>query len=244
MSISINYIRNATLFLLNKSNLGYIGALEFDVFCSLAQQDIYENLFFQYNQFINRQNKRLVGGEYADLPKNIREQIDYYAEYTTNTNLTYNAIKNTWDFIGNDLYRVENLSLVETLTNKKIDVQEVSKRELNVMINSQNVSPSLLFPVYERIGSSFRTYPILPNTHYLEMFYLRSLKKPKWTFINVNGNPLYDGSASDLQDIDLHESLMIPFLTKVLNYCSVSIREPEVEQYVNSEEGKKMAIQQ
>jgi len=73
---------------------------------------------------------------------------------------------------------------------------------------------------------------------------LRSPRNPKWTYTNVAGNPVFNPSASDLQDIDLHESLMIPFLTKVLNYCSVSIREPEVEQYVNSEEGKKMAIQQ
>jgi len=85
--ISINFIRNATLFILNKSNLGYVGASEFDIFCNLAQRDIYENLFFQYNQMLNRENKRLTGSEYANLPKNIQEQIDYYATYSRQENL-------------------------------------------------------------------------------------------------------------------------------------------------------------
>lgn len=242
--INVNFVRNATLFILNKSNLGYIGTTEFDTFCALAQQDIFENLFFQYNQFINRQNKRLTGTEYADLPKNLREQIDVFAEYTNASNFTYNSSTNLWNFIGTDLYRAENLSLVKISNNKKIDIEEVSKRKLNVMNNSDLTKPSLLFPVYEKISNAFRVYPIAPSTHFVEMFYLRSPKAPKWTFNMVGGNPIYNASASDLQHIELHPSLLIPFITKVLSYCSVSIREQEVEQYVNSEEGKKMAIQQ
>lgn len=242
--ISVNYIRNATLFILNKSNLGYVAPSEFDIFCGLAVRDIYENLFYQYNQFINKQNKRLTGSEYSNIPKNIQEQIDYYASYTNNTNFVYDSVKGTWSYTGNDLYRSENLSLVEIATQKKIDVELVSKSQLNVLKNSPMTTPSLLFPAYTKIMDEFKVVPTVPSTHTLELFYLRSPRNPKWTYTNVAGNPVFNPSASDLQDIDLHESLMIPFLTKVLNYCSVSIREPEVEQYVNSEEGKKMAIQQ
>lgn len=241
--ISINYIRNATLFILNKSNLGYIGVDEFNIFCGLAQQDIFENLFFQYNQFVNRQNKRLTGTDYADLPKNLREQIDVFAEYTLPTNFTYQSSTNTWNYIKSDLYRVENLSLVKTSTNKKIDVEEVNKRQLNMMLNSEMTKPSLLFPVYEKVGAGFRVFPTIPTTHSLEMFYLRTPKSPKWTFTNVNGNPVYNGGASDLQNVELHQSLLIPFITKVLAYCGLSIREEEIKQYANSEEVKKIQTQ-
>ena len=243
MAININFVRNATLFILNKSNLGYLGVSEFNTFCTLAQQDIFENLFFQYNQFINRQNKRLTGSEYADLPKNLREQIDVFAEYTTQANFTYNSGTNLWSYSGSDLYRAENLSLVQISNNKKIDIEEVSKRRLNVMNNSDLTKPSLIFPVYEKISNSFRVYPIAPSTHFVEMFYLRSPKAPKWTFTMVQGNPIYNASATDLQHIELHPSLLIPFLTKVLAYAGLSIREPEVEQYANSEEMKKINTQ-
>lgn len=242
--ISVNYIRNATLFILNKNNLGYIAPSEFDIFCGLAQRDIYENLFYQYNQFINKQNKRLTGSEYANISKNIQEQIDHYAEYTNNTNFTYDSIKGTWSYTGNDLYRSENLSLVEIATQKKIDVELVSKSQLNVLKNSPMTTPSLLFPAYTKIMDEFKVVPTVPSTHTLELFYLRSPKSPKWTYTNVAGNPVFNPSASDLQNIDLHESLMIPFLVKVLSYCGLSLRENDVEAYANSEEMKKAQVQQ
>lgn len=244
MAISVNFIRNSVLFIMNKSNLGYIGPSELDVFCNLAQRDIIENLFFQYNQMLNRENKRLTGSEYADLKNNIEEQIDYYAKYSEPGEFVFNPTDQTWSFTNNDIYRVENLSLVENTTKKKVDMELVSKKKLNVMLNSDMTAPSLMFPVYERIGSKFKPFPLVPSGYSLELFYLRIAKQPKWTFTVVGGNPVYNPSASDLQDVDLHESLLIPFLIKVLSYCSVSIREPEVQAYLNSEEAKNFQEQQ
>lgn len=236
--ISVNFIRNSVLFIMNKSNLGFIGASELDIFCNLAQRDIYENLFFQYNQFINKQNRRLTGSEYSDIPKNIQEQIDHFATYSIPSEFVFNPSDETWSFTNTNLYRVENLSLVETATEKKVDMELVSKRQLNVLVNSDMTAPSLMFPVYEKIGNKFKPFPLVPSGYSLELFYLRTPKSPKWTFNLVQGNPIYNPSASDLQDIDLHESLLIPFLTKTLMYCGVSLREPEVQAYVNSEEAK------
>lgn len=242
--ISVNFIRNSVLFIMNKSNLGYLGPSELDIFCNLAQRDIYENLFYQYNQFVNKQNRRLTGSEYADIPKNIQEQIDEYATYSSPSEFVFNPSDETWSFTNNNLYRSENLSLVEASTSKKVDVELVSKRQLNVMINSDMTKPSLMFPVYEKIGSKFKPFPLVPSGYSLELFYLRTPLAPKWSFTLVQGNPIYNPSASDLQDVDLHPSLLVPFLTKVLSYCSVSIREPEVQAYVNSEEAKQFQEKQ
>ena len=242
--ISVNFIRNSVLFIMNKSNLGYLGTSELDIFCNLAQRDIYENLFFQYNQMLNRENKRLTGSEYANLKGNIQEQIDHYATYSSPSEFVFNPSDETWSFTNTNLYRSENLSLVEASTSKKVDVELVSKRQLNVLVNSDMTKPSLMFPVYEKIGNKFKTFPLVPNDYSLELFYLRTPLAPKWTFTLVQGNPIYNPSASDLQDIDLHPSLLIPFLTKVLSYCGISLREPEVQAYVNSEEAKSFQEQQ
>ena len=236
--ISVNFIRNSVLFIMNKSNLGYLGPSELDIFCNLAQRDVFENLFFQYNQFINKQNKRLTSSEYGDIPKNIQEQIDHYATYSSPSEFVFNPSDETWSFTNTNLYRAENLSLVEASTSKKVDVELVSKRQLNVLVNSDMTKPSLMFPVYEKIGSKFKPFPLVPSYYFLELFYVRTPLAPKWTFTLVAGNPIYNPSASDLQDVDLHESLLIPFLTKVLNYAGLSVREPEIAQFVNSEEAK------
>jgi hypothetical protein len=233
--ISINSVRNLTLFLLNKSNRGYIGVDEFNSFCQLAQLSIFEDLFTQYNAFINKENRRLTGTEYANLPKNLREQIDVFAEYTTQANFTYDSLTDLWSYQNTDLYRAENLSLVNSDA-KKVDIDEVQKRELNVMMNSPLTTPSTTFPVYTRIGSAFRVFPVIPSGSYAELFYIKTPTPPKWTFTTVAGNPIFNPSASDFMDIQLHISLFDAFVVKVLGYCGLSIREAEVTQIANSQE--------
>ena len=242
--ININTVRNSVLFILNKSNRGYIGVEEFNYFCQLAQMEIFEDLFFKYNAFINKDNKRLTGTEYADLPRNLREQIDAFASYSTD--FFYDEALNVWTYTGTDLYRAEGLSLVNLTTNKMIDIEEVLKSQINILNNNPNTAPSLLFPVYARIGdSNFQVSPVLPeDTHGVRLFYIRRPLDPKWTYTSVSGSPLYNAGAVDLQHFELHPSQLVPLVTKILGYAGLSIREQEVEAFSNSEEQKEFAKKQ
>ena len=237
--IGINNLRNTILFVLRKENRGYIGVDEFNSFVNLAQADIFENLFYEYTNWLNKENKRMTNSEYADIPKNIREQIDIFAEYAT---LTYDSGTNLYNYVGNDLYRAENLSLVNA-QGKKIDVEEVGKSELNRIQNSDMISPSLMFPAYTRIGSSFKVLPTITSGYSLELFYIRKPKDVKWTYTLVQGNPIFNASASDKQDCELHISNFNALVSKVLLYCGISIADQEIEQIANSEEIKQVQKQ-
>jgi len=243
MSISINTVRNVVLFALNKSSRGYLGVEEFNYFGQLSQMEIFENLFHDYNKFINKDNKRLTGTEYANLPKNLREQIDAFAEFSTN--FFYDDALNVWTYSDSDLYRAEGLSLVNLTTNKMIDIEEVLKSQINILNNNPNTVPSLLFPVYARLGeSNFQVSPVLPVDYGVRMFYIRKPRDPKWTYTNVGGNPMYNAGAVDKQDFELHPSQLVPLVTKILGYAGLSIREQEVEQFANSEEVKDFQTKQ
>ena len=233
--IPINNVRNVVMFLLNKNNYGYISPEEFNTYCNLAQLDMFENLFFQYNQWLAKQNKRMTETEYANIPKNIREQIDVFATYTTETNFVYDEANDIWNYTGSDLYRVENISLVNA-QDKKIDIEEVNKSELNRLKNGNLIS--LTYPAYEKIGESFRIHPTLDTGYHPELFFLRTPKAPKWTYVNVSGNPVYNASATDKQDIELHISQYAPFVMKVLSYTGLAVREEQVEAATNNEEVK------
>ena len=110
--ISINKVRNTVLFLLNKNNRGYITPQEFDSFCGLAQLSLFEDLFLDYNKWLNKKNQRFTNTEYADIPANIQQEIDTFSEYSTISNFTYNAFTNLWGYTGNDLYKKIGLSLI------------------------------------------------------------------------------------------------------------------------------------
>lgn len=228
------------MYLLEKENNGYINPETFNAYCVMAQLDIFENIFYEYTNWLNKESRRLTNTEYSNIPKNLREQIDVFASYTTNSNFTYNLTDNLWNYIGSDFYRSGNLSLVNA-QGKKIDIEETTKTELNRLVNLKLVSTT--YPLYEKINNSFRIHPIVPSGYSVEMFYIRKPKDPKWTYINVSGNPIYNASASDKQDFELMPSQLAPLVMKILSYCGVSLREEQIVQVANSEEVKNVQKQ-
>lgn len=235
--IPIGQVYNTVLMLLEKNAQGMIEPTKFNSFASLAQQDILENLFFEYNNWLNKLNKRLSGVGNADIPANVLEQIEVFSEYTTDANFTYNPTTNLYSYTGTDFYRLIGLSLVNA-QGKKTDIEIVSKSELNLLINSSMNAPSITFPIAEKIGNSYRIYPKIVSPYTAEMAYIRNPRSPKWTYINVNGNPVYNPSASDKQDFELLPSLYSKLVMKILLYCGLSIRESDIVQVANMEEQK------
>lgn len=232
--ISVNRVRNIVLFLLNKSNRGNIGVQEFDAFCHLAQMDLFENLFYRLNKHTNNQTKKYVNSEYSDIVNNIQQQIDVFATYSTPSNFTYNAPNNVWSYLGNDLYRTAGLTLINA-AGKRRDVQEVHKGyELNIASKEATNT----YPIYTKIGVSYRVFPTVPSGYSLELFYIRTPKTPKWTYVLSGGNPVYNAGASDLQDFELSEVMFPLLVAKILGYCGVSIREQDVAAIADNEEVK------
>ena len=92
----INSVRNTVLAVANKNNYGYISPQDFNLYCLQAQMDLFEDYFYQYNNWINRENQRTSGTGYADIIKNLEEVIDtfsataYLAQPVANVNNQYN----------------------------------------------------------------------------------------------------------------------------------------------------------
>lgn len=236
--ISINQVRNTVLFFLEKENRGYIKPQAFNEYANMAQLDIFENLFFDYNTWVNRQNRRLTGSEYADIPKNLQEIIDTFSEYTTEANFIYDIALGYWSYTGNDHYRDENISLVNS-QGKKVDIELVNKAEINMLVNSNMNAPTLTYPCYTKIATYYKIYPTIPVGYKLELFFIRKPKAPKWTFIEISGNPIYNASASDLQDFEIPQSLYPKLVNKILLYCGINLGEREIIEVTNNEEMKK-----
>ena len=72
----INSVRNTVLAIANKNNYGYISPQDFNLYAQQAQMDLFEDYFYQYNAWTNKENQRLSGTEYADIVKGLVEVID------------------------------------------------------------------------------------------------------------------------------------------------------------------------
>lgn len=216
----INDVRNTVLFMLNKENRGYISPSEFDSFADLAQMNIFEDDFHAYSKAIVKENSRLYNSDYSNIPRHLRERLDVF---TSTTDLVYNESTSDWSTNEDDFYRLLNL------TYQGDDVEEVSKMELNRVLKNSLIAPTKEYPIYIKIGDKFKIYPdISDNT--VEALYVRRPKRPKWTYTDVAGNPLFNPSASDYQDFELHPSCEMELVVKILSYCGMSIREVDVVQ--------------
>mgnify|MGYP003124891328 FL=1 len=79
MPASINDVRNTVLAIANKNNYGYISPQDFNLYAKQAQTDMFEDYFYQYNHFINKENNRVSGTEYANIVKGLEEVIDSFS---------------------------------------------------------------------------------------------------------------------------------------------------------------------
>lgn len=116
--------------------------------------------------------------------------------------------------------------------------EKVINNKLSLLINSNLTKPTIEFPVYALQGEQLTFYPTtISNKGQVEATYFRYPKVPKWTYITLaNGEPVFDQSQSDYQDFELPIEDEYKLVTRILQYCGVSIRETEVTQFSMAKE--------
>jgi hypothetical protein len=218
----INSVRATVLSVANKNNFGYITPEDFNLYAKQAQIDLFEDYFYQYNQWIVKQNARVSGSGFADIVKNIEDVINIFvSESTISSPFT----------LPSDLYFINRVRY----GNKEVD--RVSHDKI-LMLNSSNLTaPSLLFPAYTSEANRINIYPDTISS--LKVQYIRSPKDPKWTYSSLSGGePMFNQSAVDYQDFELPLRDEPNLVAKILEYAGVSIREPELNVFGNTEEAK------
>ena len=127
--------------------------------------------------------------------------------------------------IGNSYAIFSSSTIVQT--------EKVINSKLGLLINSNLTVPTIEFPVYGLQGEELTFYPTsISNKGQVLATYFRYPKVPKWTYISLaNGEPVFDQSQSDYQDFELPPEDEYKLVTKILEYCGMSIRETEVTQF-------------
>ncbi len=113
----INSVRNTVLAIANKENYGYISPQDFNLYAKQAQMDMFENYFYQYNNWIIRENQRTSGIGYANIVKGLEEVIDSFSEssflmqegtYAPGGSFGLNIISNRF-YLPNDYYLINKI---------------------------------------------------------------------------------------------------------------------------------------
>jgi hypothetical protein len=156
-----------------------------------------------------------------------------YQHFFTYGNMAYN--------VGDSAYYLPaDVSYLDSLTYQGIEVEEChSSRHFNLMKTSEDFAATVESPVYLRVytsnSNSARNEEILVAPFSvmsaLELFYVRRVIPCKWTYNDVSNAPLFNSSAADYSDIDLHESEKTNMVIDILSLLGIKLREPDLAQY-------------
>ncbi len=223
MAISIDTVYQRVLALTNKEQRGYVTPQEFNLHANQAQQEIFEQYFYDQNQ-ADRNLKNST--EYSNIDEMLDEKISIFKKELTI------ATSPPFATLPSDLYRLGTVIEQNNLT----EIEQVSEEEILYLMKSPLTKPTPLFPAFYRSSQfQIKTYPPISPT--LNVQYIRVPSTPKWGYVVVNEKALYNSGAS--VDFELHKSDSTELVYKILSLSGITIAKPGLgtygDQQINSQ---------
>ena len=241
MAVSIDTVYQKVLAFANKEQRGYITPQEFNLFAGQAQMEIFEQYFYDKNQF-----GRVPGSNYAysDTVTNLEEKIQLFERYDQLAD-----VHNDWGDINlttgfPNLYRI-GMVRVDYKTEPHFQVaEEIQLNELNKYGTSPLGKWLKARPVYTRYsfssGKNLKVYPYPssdPTIDRVLITYIQKPSKPNWGYVVVNDKPLYNSNAST--DFEVHASEESELVYRILAFSGIAIEKPQLTQVAMGLEGAK-----
>ena len=235
--VNVDTVYQRVLALANKEQRGYITPQEFNTYANHAQMEIFEQYFYDTNQF-----KRLPGNdsEYHDMVDLIDEKLYIFKKSGT---ISHGS---SIDSIDNDpitqtslLYRIGDVYTGNIGMGGNKHVEEVKAGDIIKLQNSPLTKPTWNRPVYYIRNNNIYFDPINFGNQGSIPYIVNYIVKPRkvnWTYMVVSEKPLYNSTASDHQHFELHESEETKLVMKILLLAGVGIKDYNLSQLAAQKE--------
>lgn len=234
MAISVDSVYQRVLGILNKEQRGYVTAQEFNLFANQAQEDLFEQYFYDINQF-----GRIPGNstEYSDMLNLLNEKINIFETSAQPTR--------TGSFFDEptDLYRLGTVVYKNTTTTpfgapstESIEAERINANEFLYINSSPLTKPKNVRPVFVANTNGIRVYgnSEITNVAEVEFQYIKKPAKVQWAYQIVFNEPLYD--AANSVNFELHPSDETELVIKILELSGILIKDLNLYQVMNQEE--------
>ena len=233
MAVSIDTVYQRVLVLANKEQRGYITPQEFNLLANHAQMEIFEQYFYDINQF-----NRVAGNtqEYSDMLTLLYEKIAIFeVEQGTgwmSTNMP--VVSGQWMTVPENL--IYRLGTVRVGANQ---CEMLNSKDFDLARQSPLTSPTLTRPIaylsQRGLGvftsaTQFITHANVQDVHGVGIN-LSFTKRPttvQWAYVVINDKPLYNDNIS--VDFALHQSEETELVYKILKLAGVNLKAQEVVQ--------------
>ncbi len=235
MSVNVNTVYQRVLAITNKEQRGYITPQEFNYMANQAQLDIFEQYFYDLNQFA-----RIPGNStgYSDMTDILEEKISLFERIGTTLTSSSSGTN-----LPADAYRIASVMY------NGVEAEHVSSKEFAYIKKSPLSQPSADFPIYTRgihgtvigdpyLSNKIRVFAGDLNNHIstagVTCNYVRKPADVVWGYNNTTG--LYSSSKS--KNFELHESEETELVVKILAMAGILLKDPNLYQVGSAEDTK------
>jgi hypothetical protein len=224
MSVSVDTVYQRVLAILNKEQRGYVTPQEFNLFANQAQLDIFEQYFYDINQF-----GRMHGNdtEYSDMLNLLNEKINIFEVTAAMTH----AGSGLWTAPAN-LYRIG------TIIYNNNEVERINQNEFLYINKSPLTKPSDERPIFIANTTGYKVYGAAPLETGVTCNYIKRPATVEWAGTLINGSLV--NNAGNSVDFELHPSEETELVYKILELAGIAIKDPSVYQIGNQMESQKI----
>lgn len=219
--IMIDRIRETVKTYLNTNNRGNFTPKKFDYILHNIVTQKYEELLFDVNRLVNRQNRGLINGGLENLTDKVREKVQYYL-----------VPAKTLEYSAEVFVLPDDLRYFDIVTfNDEIIELCKSNREFRAISTTE---PTEEYPIGLKQGNILN---VLPETieDNVKVSYLRNPKQAKWTYNIVDDVEMFNPDADDFQDVDVHPSEEDDIVIRVLQGFGIELKEQDIQKGTQDE---------
>ena len=226
--VSVNTVYQTVLALANKEQRGYITPQEFNLHAEHAQMSIFNQYFYDLNQFKRVPGNNTVYGNPIDI---LEEKISIFKKGPST--LSTNGVQ--LSALDADIYKLAQVTLLKTSTYSCV-AEEISYEEYHQTQNSPLLKATETRPVYYIKDNKVFYAPASDGAY--QARWIRRPKKPNWGYVVVNEKALYNDNIS--VDFELHTSEESELVYRILAYAGIAIEKPQLTQMAASLEQAKV----
>jgi len=213
MAISIDTVYQKVLALANKEQRGYITPQELNLFANMAQQEIFEQYFYDLNQATRIPGNATV---YADVDNMLEEKLQIF-DVSTGLAIT------TPGTIPSNVYRVYGVEY------SGFDCEILKTKDFKDIIKGGYLTAPRPNRPIANISNNTLSISVNQNISTIDngqIFYFRKPDKVKWGYVIVNKKAFYDPTYTT--NFELHESEQSELVYKILKLAGVAIKKDDI----------------
>lgn len=221
--MTINEIYNAVKFFANKEQKGFVKPSEFNTLAKQAQQEVFNEKMDKIRKFKSAER---TGTNYR---ASVEDPTDFLSEISNlliETNLSYISSTNLFNRIDSDSY-IEEIYYTNN-SGKPTKVEIVSKHNINKLLRSNLVAPSVDYPVALLKSNGIEVFPT-NITSGIKISFYRVVSSPVFGYVASGDDYVYNLATSS--QFELPESTHNDIIIKICKYIGINLRDAELTNY-------------